>query len=183
MGGVRTDLWGRTSIPGLFAVGEVACTGVHGANRLASNSLLESLVFAWRCADFLQESSSARSDTAQFRGLEDSTEFPLTVESSSPQVVLSNREELQNLMWTMVGIERNGRDLQNALEHLDSWHVKGTTVPSLETTNLLELARATTRAALARCESRGAHYRDDYPESSPDWQQSLVLQQKVAVEC
>jgi succinate dehydrogenase/fumarate reductase flavoprotein subunit len=66
---------------------------------------------------------------------------------------------------------------------LHSWRVEGTTVFSLETENLLELARATVRAALARCESRGAHYRDDYPESSPKWQHSLVFQQQVAVEC
>jgi L-aspartate oxidase len=86
-------------------------------------------------------------------------------------------------MWNMVGIERNGHDLRRALGQLNSWNVKGTTVSSLETANLLELARGTTRAALARRESRGAHYRDDYPESSPDWEHSLVFRQQVAVEC
>jgi L-aspartate oxidase len=182
MGGVRADLWGRTSVPGLYAVGEVACTGVHGANRLASNSLLESLVFAWRCADHLHESSSAWSDAAQSREIDDAIEFPISSESSSPEI-LSDRKQLQNLMWNMVGIERNGSDLRSALEQLNSWHVKGTTLSSLETANLLELARVTTRAALERRESRGAHYRDDYPESSPDWQHSLVFQRQVAVEC
>ena len=183
MGGVRTDLWGRTSVPGLFAVGEVACTGVHGANRLASNSLLESLVFAWRCADFLQDNTFAWSNAATTPRDEEVTELPMSDELPSPQVVLSDRTQLQSLMWSMVGIERNGHDLRKALERLDSWHVEGTTVPSLETVNLLELARVTTRAALARRESRGAHFRDDYPESSPEWQHSLVFQQQVAIEC
>ena len=182
MGGVRTDLWGRTSVRGLFALGEGACTGVHGANRLASNSLLESLVFAWRCADFLQESSSAWSDAAQLRGLEAGSEFGTSSKFSSPQP-LSDRTKLQSLMWDMVGIERNGHDLQHALEQLRSWHVDGTTISSLETANLLTLARSTTEAALARRESRGAHYRDDYPESSPDWRHSLIFQQQVAIEC
>jgi L-aspartate oxidase len=183
MGGVRTDLWGRTSIPGLFAVGEAACTGVHGANRLASNSLLESLVFAWRCADLVEQSLSAWPDAVQPRGIEDAVEVSLSLQSSAPQVPLAERKQVQNVMWNMVGIERNGRDLRSALKQLDSWHVEGTTVSSLETANLLKLARVTTRAALARCESRGAHYRDDYPESSPGWQHSLVFHQQVAVEC
>ena len=182
MGGVRTDLWGRTSVRGLFAVGEVACTGVHGANRLASNSLLESLVFAWRCADFLQERSSAWSNAAPPRRIEAVAEFHRSSESSSPQP-LSDRKKLQSLMWNMVGIERNGHDLQRALEQLHSWHVEGTTISSLETANLLTLARSTTEAALARRESRGAHYRNDYPESSPEWQHSITFQQQVAVEC
>ena len=183
MGGVQTDLWGRSSIPGLFAVGEVACTGVHGANRLASNSLLESLVFAWRCADILQESLSAWPDAVQPCGIEDVMELPPSSELPSPQDLLSDRKQLRSLLWNMVGIERNGRDLQSALQQLNSWHAEGTTVSSLETANLLELARVTTRAALARRESRGAHYRDDYPQSSPEWQGSLVIQQQVTVEC
>lgn len=184
MGGVRTDLWGRTSIPGLFAVGEAACTGVHGANRLASNSLLESLVFAWRCADFLFENSPSLSDAAAFGRIESSSiSSSISSESPSQAALLSDRKELQRLMWNMVGIERNGHGLQDALRQLDSWHAEDSTISCLETRNLLELARATTRAALARRESRGAHYRDDHPESSSDWQYSLIFQQKVPIAC
>lgn len=183
MGGVRTDLWGRTSVPGLFAVGEVACTGVHGANRLASNSLLESLVFSWRCADLLVESSPAWPAAPELSAKSRVAESSAFSEFSSRQTPLLDRNSLQTLMWNMVGIERNGRDLRNAVQQLHSWRVEGTTVSSLETMNLLQLARATAQAALMRRESRGAHYRDDYPETSPEWQHSLLIQEQVRAEC
>jgi L-aspartate oxidase len=184
MGGVLTDLWGRTSIPGLFAVGEVACTGVHGANRLASNSLLESLVFAWRCADLLLQSSAHSSPDDDWPAPEQEELGVIHVgapaENHSP---LADRKLLQTLMWNMVGIERSGDDLRRARERLNRWCVDGASVESLETANLLSLARVMTAAALARCESRGAHFRQDYPESSPAWQHPLIFAQKVAVPC
>jgi L-aspartate oxidase len=207
MGGIRTDLFGRTSVPGLYAVGEVACTGVHGANRLASNSLLESLVFAWRCAHlFLNEHNSATSghpdanpamigypkaDSAM-------TRYPGTLASGlmaqqsegplAPGVCLPpeaapisqanpvTRLQLQTLMWTHAGIERTAAGLQHALAHLNRWHVEGTTIHDLETANLLQLARALVAQALAREESRGAHFREDFPDPSPALQHSLIYQ-------
>jgi L-aspartate oxidase len=184
MGGVRTDLWGRTSIPGLFAVGEVACTGVHGANRLASNSLLESLVFAWRCAHLLLQRSShtLRDDGWPVSQQEETSDFSRGMNARS-RTPLTDRKLLQTVMWDKVGIERNGDDLQQTLTQLNRWCVDGASVESMETANLLALARVTTAAALARCESRGAHFRQDYPESSQEWQHSLVYEQKVAVPC
>ena len=184
MGGVRTDLWGRTSIPGLFAVGEAACTGVHGANRLASNSLLESLVYAWRCARLLLQSSahSLRDDDWPVSQQEETSDFSRGMNARS-RTPLTDRKLLQAVMWDKVGIERNGDDLQQTLTQLNRWCVTGASVESMETANLLALARVTTAAALARCESRGAHFRQDYPESSPEWQHSLVYEQKVAVPC
>lgn len=184
MGGVRTDLWGRTSIPGLLAVGEVACTGVHGANRLASNSLLESLVFAWRCADLLTSGHDAYTQSAEWSSPAHSVnDLERVSEQSSSSEPLSDPKQLKSLMWNMVGIERNERDLLSALRQLEAWHVNPKDTSSMETSNLLELARVTTRAALARCESRGAHFRSDYPESSSAWQHSLVHEQKVAIGC
>jgi L-aspartate oxidase len=186
MGGVRTDLWGRTSIPGLFAVGEVACTRVHGANRLASNSLLESLVFAWRCADlFLQERSSTSRDEnwPALPAAQNVLDFGAVDDNS---LALFDRKQLQTLMWNGVGIERHGNDLKAAVDQLNKWRVDGTDVQSLETSNLLLLARVLAAAALARRESRGAHFRGDYPGSSPVWQHSLVYElkeQKIAVGC
>ena len=183
MGGVRTDLMGRTSIPGLFAVGEVACTGVHGANRLASNSLLESLVFAWRCAHFLlqeQQWVRAVSDLPELPEAEATRHLPDTNTASSP---LPSRKALQQLMWESAGIERSAEALESALQQLGEWYVEGEDTQSLENANLLQLGRALVSAALDRCESRGAHFRTDHPETSELWAHSLVYARRVAVPC
>jgi L-aspartate oxidase len=169
MGGIRTDLFGRTSVPGLFAIGEAACTGVHGANRLASNSLLESLVFAWRCANLLLDDSS---DTAWMRtGFSPSVPLGRVHRALAPEGNETfTRQDLQTLLWTHAGIERTASGLQTATARLSTWQAQGTTVYDLETANLLDLSRALVAAALAREESRGAHFREDFPESSADLQ-------------
>jgi L-aspartate oxidase len=105
-------------------------------------------------------------------GAPDANPFPLT-----------DRRLLQTLMWNKVGIERNGEDLRQTLEQLNRWCVGGASVEALETANLLSLARVMTAAALARCESRGAHFRQDHPQSSAEWQYPLIYEQKVAVPC
>jgi L-aspartate oxidase len=187
MGGVRTDIWGRTSVPGLFAVGEVACTGVHGANRLASNSLLESLVFAWRCAGFLlNEGVATEADgpwstdgfVAEPGGMLSTSPAPQFFPASETERV--DRNALQTLMWNAAGIERGAAELEAAMTQLNRWQATGTTVDDLETANLLALARVLVVAALARAESRGAHFRKDFPEASADFEHSLVYSEPIA---
>jgi L-aspartate oxidase len=180
MGGVRTDEWGRTSVRGLFAVGEVACTGVHGANRLASNSLLESLVFAWRAAHLLLEDDDVL-DRPSWPIAE--CDAMLAEMDEAAATVPVRREELQQLMWDKAGIYRNERGLREALAQLNRWGVVGTSVHDLETANLLALAKVIVQAALERRESRGAHYRNDFPETSTSLQQQLVMCHQVAVPC
>jgi L-aspartate oxidase len=187
MGGVRTDSWGRTSVPGLFAVGEVACSGVHGANRLASNSLLESLVFAWRCAALLLKENFAAETGAPAsaggfiagRGAMCST---LLVPPNSPahNAQPVDRLAIQTLMWNTAGIERDAAGLEAATKQLEQWQAIGTSVHDLETANLLALARVTIAAALARRESRGAHFREDFPEAAAEFERSLVCSQTIA---
>ena len=179
MGGIRTDVWGRTSLPGLFAVGETACTGVHGANRLASNSLLESLVFAWRCAEVVVADSPA----AEALGCGDVVEVsaaPLEGEIAGAPV---DRTRLQELMWRSVGIFRDGEGLAEAADELAGWRGAGRTVPELEDANLLTLARVMVAAATARKESRGAHYRSDYTETSRGFAHQLAFAKEVPVLC
>ena len=176
MGGVRTDTFGRTSIPGLFAVGEVACTGVHGANRLASNSLLESLTFAWRCAHLFLADSPSTGVAADFSPLLQAKQIP-GLSPDAPTTPIT-RLELQTLLWTHVGIERNAAGLRSALDILTHSHAEGSTIFNRETTNLLQLARILTRAALAREESRGAHSRTDFPQPCSTFQHSLVYTSK-----
>jgi L-aspartate oxidase len=182
MGGVRTDIWGRTSVPGLFAVGEVACTGVHGANRLASNSLLESLVFAWRCAALLLN-EDADKGTAVPSSLDvrvDTMQATLPMARHLHNAKPVDRVALQSLMWNAVGIERSAAGLEAAAAQLDQWQPGGATMQDLETANLLALARVMVGAALARRESRGAHFREDFPETSAGFKHSLVYCQETA---
>ena len=171
MGGVATDRHGRTSVEGLFAIGEVACTGVHGANRLASNSLLEGAVFAARAVDAIDAQSTHTNDADL--AFEDSVnhELPLPQFGSFHQAALT-RNELQALTWAHLGVERTAEGLRTLLDRLgdgarDSTrnhraHDDGVpSVQALETANLALIARHMARHALAREHSLGAHTRTD----------------------
>lgn len=152
MGGVVTDVDGRTSLPGLHAVGETARTGVHGANRLASNSLLEGAVFAARLVDALG---------AAAHSLPSAGPAPHPLPGPRPSAAGPfSRAALQELMWGHVGLLRDGRGLAHAVRVLHGWDAPAPRAPAeQEDANLLIVARATASAALARTESRGAHFR------------------------
>src|SRR5215470_8927747 len=178
MGGVKTDLWGRTSIPGLYAAGETADTGVHGANRLASNSLLEGLVFGARSGQAMMQdapiagSSSKKTSTAQLPGKRapqpdapDADKPPHANHAEAPA-----RTQIRDVMWRHVGILRNGKELKAALAQLDGMQMPEgpSTREEHELKNLHSLAKLITRSAIAREESRGSHYRSDFPYRDDD---------------
>jgi L-aspartate oxidase len=198
MGGVATDEWGRTSIPGLYAVGEVASTGAHGANRLASNSLLESIVFAHRAVSNLgtpwpDDAPAARwGQQGPLLSLElsEPTSAPIPTPTGarsdtgsgrpSPQVV--DRVELQTMMWDNVGLARTRSALEATLNQLHAWRPADPAhrlFPDGEDANLLLLAQALTESALARLESRGGHYRLDYPQTSPSLARPITIARKA----
>jgi len=158
MGGVRTDLEGRTNVPGLYAAGEVAATGVHGANRLASNSLLEGLVFGARAGKAMR--SELRAVTKpNHRGLAASNG---PIEAGVEDLI----SQVQDLMWRDVGIVRDGKGLRRAIHELDALAPRIAHPHSRrahEAQNIHQAGLLVTRSALAREESRGAHYRIDYP--------------------
>ncbi|MBS2939700.1 L-aspartate oxidase [Nocardioides sp. J2M5] len=152
-GGVATDLWGRTTVPGLYATGEVACSGVHGANRLASNSLLEGLVFSRRIADVLP---------AELRPWAE----PADDERAEGLVSGERRRELQDVMTARVGVLRDADGLAEALDVLAALEHGDPEVgpPAWETTNLVTVSTALTEAAALRTETRGSHWREDFPD-------------------
>ena len=158
MGGVRTDLEGRTNVPGLYAAGEVAATGVHGANRLASNSLLEGLVFGARAGKAMR--SELRAVTKpNHRGLAASNG---PIEAGVEDLI----SQVQDLMWRDVGIVRDGKGLRRAIHELDALAPRIAHPHSRrahEAQNIHQAGLLVARSALAREESRGAHYRLDYP--------------------
>jgi L-aspartate oxidase len=235
MGGVATDLDGRTSVAGLFAVGEVSCTGVHGANRLASNSLLESLVFAHRAAAAI-DADALRGAPAVWRGLPNlawgatdaggperegagdeaagagsgggeaagdgsgggtaawgATGFggPEREGAASGDLTAGERREptraeLHDVMWQHAGVHRSAAGLRAAQDALGGWDIRiddpaTATVERLETANLLQLARVVVDAALAREESRGAHFRADLPGLDPRFAHHLAVAIPAAV--
>ncbi|MFC5678148.1 L-aspartate oxidase [Aeromicrobium endophyticum] len=162
MGGIRTDEWGRTSVPGLYAVGEVACNGLHGANRLASNSLLEGAVYGRRVVEGIE----APAPVVPF---DDEWSAPLDLDlSDDPDAHDVSRADLQQLMWDAAGLARDGADLAQAAAELRRWKSPAVTdAKAAEDANLLVVARAVVASALARRESRGGHYRTDFPRTDP----------------
>jgi L-aspartate oxidase len=162
MGGVRTDLSGRTSLRNLYAAGEVACTGVHGANRLASNSLLEGLVYGARAGlAILSDAHGPIPKIAAASG-------PLFKhQPQDPRKIKETRTALQHLMWEKVGILREGRELKEALRHLMHLSSHFTSYSAeraeCELVNLMTAGELIILSAMAREESRGAHYRSDHP--------------------
>jgi L-aspartate oxidase len=163
-GGVRTDVHGRTDVPGLYACGEVACTGVHGANRLASNSLLEGLVFSARIGEDLERHLPPQG-----------TPVPLAGEA----VLLdpSIRDELGRTMTQGAGVLRSEKSLAEATARLEELATRTTEAPSpaaWEATDLHQVASALVAAASRREETRGAHWREDFPEPREEWHGHLV---------
>jgi len=172
MGGVTVDTAGRTTLPGLWAAGEVTSSGLHGANRLASNSLLEAVVYAHLAAD------TAGAASREMRPMPAAAAWdPGSAREPTEEVVVShNWDELRRFMWDYVGIVRTDKRLERAMhriellqaeirEYYSNFRVNGDLI---ELRNLVMVAELIVRSAMLRKESRGLHYTLDYPESLPD---------------
>ncbi|MDX2232708.1 MAG: L-aspartate oxidase [Leptolyngbyaceae cyanobacterium bins.349] len=200
MGGIATDLQNQTSIPGLYAVGEVASTGVHGANRLASNSLLECLVFGAQFSN-LQVEKSGFAPRAEERPPAFSPIVPLSLPPAP--LIAQLREDIPRLLWHSAGICREQYEMEQAIAQLQIWQQEFAFLPIsqtlhhqppgqgcklanplqmselrqwAETRNLLEIAQLILKSAHFRTESRGGHYRSDYPTTDPTWQTHTLVQ-------
>ncbi|MFH2060103.1 MAG: L-aspartate oxidase [Pseudomonadota bacterium] len=186
-GGVATDLNGKTDVNGLYAVGETACTGLHGANRLASNSLLEALVYSHRA----YESSSK-----EFKTLKNKIDIDIvkwdatgTMDSDEAIVVSHNWDEIRRLMWNYVGIVRSDKRLERALRRIQNikqeideyyWDFKVTS-DLIELRNLATIAKLIIRSALLRKESRGLHYNIGYPQKDDqNWLKPTILKKDIS---
>ncbi|MEB3333859.1 MAG: L-aspartate oxidase [Cyanobacteriota bacterium] len=203
MGGVQTDLQAATTMPGLYAVGEVACTGVHGANRLASNSLMECLVFARQLSSLQLQSAMADKGRAIVH-----RPFPsLNTLSATPKALKEQMEQLRQLCWSVVGVERRGGAIREGLHEVQAqlqlcesdplWHHANRQPPDVclemegslasrllllhELRQRLVLAQLLMEAALFREESRGGHFRIDMPSSQPFWQRHSLHRKGMPV--
>jgi L-aspartate oxidase len=168
-GGIITDLSGRTDLPGLYAVGEATCTGLHGANRLASNSLLECLVLGQATAQYIEEQPKQKAVTLP------AWDESRVTDADEEVIIANNWDELRRFMWNYVGIVRTTKRLERALhrirllkEEIDEYYANFRITPDLlELRNLVEVASLIVQSALTRRESRGLHFSRDYPETLP----------------
>lgn len=171
MGGVRTDVHGRTSLPGLYAAGEAACTGVHGANRLASNSLLEGLVFGALAAGAMVDEAPA--EVAGLLAVPEAVSTGVTREEATERWIA----ELRDLMWKDAGLLREAQGLERAqrgLNALAGAMPRGIYRRAVEARNLLVVASAIVASAAGREESRGAHFRNDFPLKNAEAKHSMM---------
>ncbi len=184
-GGVHTDDHGRTSVPRLYAVGETAHTGLHGANRLASNSLLEGCVFAHRLAEHLA-SDRALKDATPFKAAPWNTGRAVT--SDEAVVISQNWDEIRQLMWNYVGIVRTNKRLDRALARLEllnreiaAYYWDFLPTPDVvELRNIADVATMVIRSAIKREESRGLHYTLDYPKTRPAWRRDTFIKKPAS---
>ncbi|MEG3918968.1 L-aspartate oxidase [Microcoleus sp. T3_A4] len=203
MGGIVADKFNQTSIPGLYAVGETASTGVHGANRLASNSLLECLVFGAQMGLLQLEGGRAEAFADQFEAGEI---WEKSISEQDIEAIERLRVELRNLVWQSAGICRGQRDLERAIVQLEIWRQEFALLPLSQTLdnlrpgqiidfspaeaqnssilgnwgevgNLLDIGYLIVKSAAFRTESRGGHYRVDYPLTDPDWCSHTLINQ------
>jgi L-aspartate oxidase len=181
-GGVVTDMSGQTDLANLFAVGEVACTGLHGANRLASNSLLEGAVFAHAAAAQIREQQLQASECAELPSWDSGT----ASEPDEQVVITQIWDEVRRFMWNYVGIVRTNRRLLRARKRIDLvqeeirthyWDF-ALTGDLVELRNLATVAELVVEGALRRRESRGLHFNSDYPETDPRFLHDTVLQRR-----
>ncbi len=177
MGGVKTDLQGQTTVEGLFAAGEAACTGVHGANRLASNSLLEGLVYGARAGRAAVKYGAQNTEAQRHRG----TEAQSTEHRAQKFDIEKIRSSLRRIMWDKAGIIRCKDSLMQAKEWLRQWDFilkEGFFGrKELELKNMLTVANLIVASALLREGSIGAHYRSDFKERGDGWQRHILCQE------
>jgi L-aspartate oxidase len=169
-----TNSWGETNIKGLFACGETACAGVHGANRLASNSLLDAVVFSKRIIKKTVEDIYVKPVADH----DNDVRCLLSKEWKTPAVTSPGFSALQTLHWNKVSIIRDKEGLNQSAAELAAWQKllpAPADRPSYELSNLILTGRLVTEAAITREESRGAHFRTDFPKAVPEWQRHIIF--------
>jgi L-aspartate oxidase len=169
IGGILTDPDGRSSVPGLWACGESAATRIHGANRLASNSLLEALIIGSRAAAGIKDSGQSISKDI---------ETPVSLTVLAGEAGAGIREKVAGIMWERVGLLRSKESLLSALAELDVLD-KDLGEGLSEEKNIVTVGKLIARSALIRRESRGVHYRTDYTESDPRWDKHICLEGSI----